>query len=325
MILSDLSIFLMFLGLPVLFLFQLREYRLNRRDLKKLGTIWNKKGLRSVFFIKWLLSSLCMLLVYTFFVLSLSGLSWREEPIEEDRVGIDIMYVVDVSYSMLAEDVQPNRLGRARDFIQELSEKYTGSRMGLVAFKGDGTLLLPPTTDVFALENVLAFLNTEVISTPGSNLELALETAIESFPPGINTHRVIILFSDGDSLSGNSDRAALLAARKGIPIFAYGLGTEEGAAIPQGDSVLKKDNKTVIAKRNSTVLKDIARLTNGTYLESPVVSHTMYEEIMGLIQQRDSNGFRLGNVIRYRLFLFLTLVFYVIHLLVHSIKVRGLF
>lgn len=315
----------LFLALPLLILAQLREYHFNRNDLRKFGNLWDNENIRSVFFVKWFLSSLCLLLTFSFFVLSLSGLSWEEDLIKEDRLGIDVIYLVDVSYSMLARDVQPDRLGRARELVRELSENIAGSRVGLVAFKGDGTLLLPPTEDVHALENVLNFLNTEVISTPGSNLESALNKALESFPQGINTHRIIVLFSDGESLSGNSDKAILEATQEGIPIFTYGLGSIEGAVIPQGGDVLKKGGQAVITRLNSTALKEISRLTKGMYFESPAGSTALSNEIISLVQERDSSGFRLVSIAQYRIFLFFALISYAAYFLIRSIKIKGLF
>ena len=119
------------LGIPLLILWQLREYRLNHQDLMRIGGIGEAEEIRSVFFIKWLLSSLFMLITYFSLVLSLAGPSWGEEPVEEDRVGIDIIFLVDVSYSMLAEDIEPNRLERARELIQALSGEISGVALEL--------------------------------------------------------------------------------------------------------------------------------------------------------------------------------------------------
>jgi len=325
MILLHPNALFMFLLLPVLFLAQLREYWSNRRDLKKLGQFLNNRNVRSVFFIKWFLSSLCLLCVFSFFVLSLAGLSWQEELIKEDRLGIDVIYLVDVSYSMLAQDVQPDRLGRARELIQELSGTIAAARAGLVAFKGDGTLLMPLTEDMQALANVLNFLNTEVISTPGSNLESALNTALTAFPPGINTHKIIVLFSDGEALSGDSDRAALQASQQGIPIFTYGLGSPEGAVIPQGNEVVRKNGQVVITRLDSTVLRNIANLTKGVYFETVAGSAVLANEIVGLVQERNDSGFRPVSIAQYHVFLFFALMFYVAYIIIRLIKIKGLF
>ena len=316
---------LILFGLPVLLLFQIREYRLNRQDLMKIGSILEDEKVQSVFFIKWFLSAICLVLVYVFFVFSLADLSWGEEPVEEDRLGIDVMYLVDVSYSMLAQDVKPNRLERAKEIIQGLSEKIVGARIGLVAFKGSGTMLLPATEDIYALDNVLNALNTEVISTPGSNLEAALSKTIGAFPPGSNRHRVIVLFSDGEILGGSSNTSALFAARQGIPVFSYGLGSIDGAPIPQGEGWVMKNGKTVISRLNSTGLRELARLTRGSYFEAKAGSDSLSKAINKLAGQRESDGFRIMNIFRYRFFLIFVLISYVAHILIRAVEIKGLF
>ena len=317
------SALLILLGIPLLIFAQLREYRSNRQDLIRIGG--SNENVQSVLFLKWFLSSLCMLFTYVFLVFSLAGVSWGEQPVEEDHVGIDMVYLVDISYSMLAEDVKPNRLARAKELIWTISEKISGLRMGLVVFKGEGTMLLPPTEDIHALENALGFVNTEVISTPGSNLEAALTRAIEVFPEGSNRHRIIMLFSDGEALSGNINNPALIASRQGILVFTYGLGSRDGAPIPQGEGFVTKDGETVITRINSTVLQNIAQLTKGSYYDESMGSGLLIQDIIRVVEQRDSDGFRLTSVPRYSVLLLLALLAYIAHILIRSVKIKGLF
>lgn len=321
------SVLLLLLGIPVLLLMQFREYSMNREDLRRIGGFWENEGVRSVFFIKWFLSSLFMILAYTFFTFSLAGMNWGEQPIEEDRVGLDIMYVVDASYSMLAEDIPPSRIGRAKEVIRGLSENLPGARFGLVAFKGDGTVLLPATEDVYALENALNYLNTEVISSPGTDLEAALNSALKALPESSNRHRIIVLFSDGEELSGNFVDPALEAGRLGISVFTYGLGSREGSTIPQGDNRIVRDpqGNPVVTRLDSTSLEEIARLSRGSYFEAAGGLGSLDTRIKELTGQRGTDGFRLVSITRYRFFLTLALLFYIGHILIRRIKLRGLF
>lgn len=318
---------LLLLGLPVLMLMQFREYRQNRQDLTRIGGFWEHEDVRSVFFIKWFLSSLMLILTYIFLTLSLSGLSWGEEPIEEDRSGLDILYLVDVSYSMLARDIEPSRISRAKEVIRGLSENFPGSRFALVAFKGQGTVLLPATEDVYALDNALNYLSTEVISTPGTNIEAGLNSAIEALPSSSNRNQIIILFSDGEELSGDFTEPALQAARRGIPIFTYGLGNSKGTSIPLSDGSVVRDGQgnPVITRLDSTGLKEIARLSRGEYFEAAMGVGSLDQAIHDLAGQRSRDGFRLVSITRYRLFLGLALLAFTAHILIRRIKLRGLF
>jgi Ca-activated chloride channel family protein len=321
------SMLMLLFGLPLLLFFQFREYRINRQDLMKIGGFWEYEDVRTVFFIKWFLSSLLLIMSYILLVLSLSGLTWGEEPIEEDRIGLDIMYVVDVSYSMLAEDIAPSRIGRAREVIRGLSENFPGARFALVAFKGQGTVLLPATEDVYALENALNYLGTEVISTPGTNLEAALRTALEALPAGSNRNRIIILFSDGEELAGNVIDPALQAGRLGIPIYAYGLGDEEGTTIPTGDGRVVRDSQgnPVVTRLDASALQEVSRLSRGRYFEAAMGLGSLDTAIRELVDQRSRDGFRLVSIYRYRLFLGLALLTYVGNIVIRRIKIRGLF
>jgi Ca-activated chloride channel family protein len=321
------SMLLLFIGLPILMLLQFREYRINRQDLMRIGGYWEYEDVRTIFFIKWFLSALLMILSYLFLVLSLAGLTWGEEPIEEDRIGLDIMYVVDVSYSMLAEDIAPSRLGRAREVIRGLSENFPGARFGLVAFKGQATVMLPATEDVYALENALNYLGTEVISSPGTNLEQALRSALDAMPTGSNRNRIIILFSDGEGLDGSVTEPVLQAGRQGIPVYTYGLGDEDGTTIPIGEGRVLRDSdgNPVLTRLDSLALQEVSRISRGRYFEAAMGLGSLDSTIRDLVGQRGRDGFRLVSISRYRLFLGLALLTYVGYIIIRKMKFRGLF
>lgn len=315
------------LGIPLLILMQIREYWTNRQDLMRIGGYWDYEDLRSVFFAKWFLSSLLLILTYVFLVLSLSGINWGEEPVEEDRVGLDLIFVVDTSYSMLASDIAPSRLGRAKEVVRGIVENFPGARFGLVAFKGEGTVLLPATEDQYALDNALNYLNTEVISTPGTNLEKALVSALEAMPTGSNRNRVIILFSDGEGLTGQVNDAALVAGRQGIPIYSFGLGDQAGTTIElsTGDVLRDRQGNPVVTRLDDQTLKEVSRLSRGEYFDASMGLGPLDATIRRMMDQRSRDGFRLVDISRYRLFLFLALLSYMAHVIIRRIRFRGIF
>ena len=188
------------------------------------------------------------------------------------RRGLDVIVIADVSKSMLAKDLPPSRLVRAKLAVQDLTMQLQGDRLGLVAFAGNAFLQAPLTLDYDAVL-AAAELDTDLIPRGGTNLGGAIDLALEAFGKAEGGNRAIILFSDGeptdDSEQGKGLAAAARAAEAGVRIYTVGFGTPEGALIPLGDQgsfVRDQDGKTVHSALNEGGLTALAKAANGFYV-----------------------------------------------------------
>jgi Ca-activated chloride channel family protein len=207
-------------------------------------------------------------LLLTAFLRPRWGFHWEEMK----RRGVDLMVAIDVSESMLAEDVKPNRLERAKREITDLVGMLQGDRIGLIAFAGAAFLECPLTLDYGSFRIFLDYLDTELIPVPGTAIGEAIHTAIRSFSDERRASKALILITDGEDHPGEAEKAAQAAKEKGIRVFTIGIGSEEGAPIPLrgGTGDFKKDRRgqVVMSKLRETALQKIALSTGGSYVRS---------------------------------------------------------
>ena len=187
------------------------------------------------------------------------------------REGVDIVFAIDVSKSMLAEDVAPNRLEKSKRLVSAILNQLASDRIGIVAYAAQAIPQLPITTDYSAGKMFLQALNTEMLSSQGTALDSAIDLSGTFFDDEDQTNRVIFLISDGEDHSEEASNAASRAAALGIKIFTFGVGTEVGAPIPlKRNGVIESykkdfDGEVVITKRNQKILEAIALATDGKY------------------------------------------------------------
>ena len=195
-----------------------------------------------------------------------SGYTWQERP----SSGIDVIFAVDASRSMLAEDIKPNRLERSKFAVLDLLQKLSGNRVGLVAFAGDAFLQCPLTFDYDAFRQSLEAIDTRIIFKGGSDLGRAIRESAQSFRKGKNK-KILVVFTDGEDLGSSSLQAAKAAADQEIVIYTVGVGTPEGELIPLRaphggvDYVRDDKNRLVKSKLDASTLSSVAELTNGLY------------------------------------------------------------
>jgi Ca-activated chloride channel family protein len=204
-------------------------------------------------------------------VLALARPQWGSKMELVQRKGLDIVIAVDVSLSMLAEDIRPNRLARSKQEIQRFVEKLEGDRAALVAFAGDAYLQCPLTSDYGAFRIFLDVLDPGLIEAPGTDISRAMEEALKAFPAGENKQRVIVLLTDGEDHGGRALKLAEEAAKRGVVIFTVGIGSVTGVPIPiqdgSGQRAYKRDNRgeIVSTKLDPELLAQIARATGGEF------------------------------------------------------------
>ncbi len=190
------------------------------------------------------------------------------------REGVDIVFAVDVSKSMLAEDIAPNRLEKAKRLVSEIINQLASDRIGIIAYAGQAYPQLPITTDYGAAKMFLQGMNTDMLTSQGTAIDQAIDLASTYYDDAEQTNRVLFIISDGEDHSeGSTLDAVENAVDQGITIYTIGVGKLNGAPIPiKRNGILeslKKDNdgETVITKLNETVLIDIAREGNGQYID----------------------------------------------------------
>jgi Ca-activated chloride channel family protein len=188
------------------------------------------------------------------------------------REGVDIVFAVDVSKSMLAEDIAPNRLEKSKQLVTQIINNLASDRVGIIAYAGKAFPQLPITTDYAAAKMFLQNMNTDMLSSQGTAINEAIKLAKTYFDNEEQTNRVLIIISDGEDHSEEAVSVAEEANEEGIRIFTIGVGDVKGGPIPiKKNNILlnyKKDNKgeTVITRLNEEVLKNIAEEADGVYI-----------------------------------------------------------
>ncbi|MGH7725462.1 MAG: VWA domain-containing protein, partial [Candidatus Eiseniibacteriota bacterium] len=205
-------------------------------------------------------------------VVAAAGPRWGEEVVKVTSQGSDIVFVFDVSRSMDARDVPPSRLDEARREALSVLDGLAGDRVGVVAFAGDAVALSPLTLDASAVRLLIETLGENTISTPGSDLGRGLRAALRVLPEGDASEQAIVLFTDGEDLEGGLQTGGVLVQRRGVRVFAVGVGTPGGETIPLLDPNglqigVKQDanGQPVISRLDSEGLRELARRTRGQY------------------------------------------------------------
>ncbi len=218
-----------------------------------------------------LLKFLLLLAAFALLVVAAARPQFGSKLKEEKSQGVEMMLVVDVSNSMLAEDFEPSRLERTKYAIGKLFEGLQQDRVGLVVFAGEAKVQLPITTDYRMARAFAKKISTDLLSVQGTDLAQAISLASISFSnaTGESRSRAIILITDGEGHSGDVLAAAEQAAAEGIRIYAIGIGTPEGAPIQIGGEFLKDANgDIVVTKLDEETLDAIARTTGGLYVRA---------------------------------------------------------
>ena len=217
-------------------------------------------------------------------IISLAQPRWGYTFEDVKRKGLDLLVAVDTSRSMLSNDVQPSRLDRVKLAIQDLIDQLQGDRVGLIAFAGRAFLQAPLTIDYDAVVEAVNDLDTKTIPEGGTNISSAITLATQSFGKSAMGNRALIIFTDGEELSGDAVKTAKAAAADaGVRIFTVGVGTPQGSLIPvtgdNGDTSFVKDSagQVVKSKLDDKRLREVAEATGGFYLHLENGPHTMQQ------------------------------------------------
>ena len=186
----------------------------------------------------------------------------------EKRSSIETVIAMDISNSMMAEDVAPSRLDRAKMMVENMVDKFTDDKVGLIVFAGDAFVQLPITSDYVSAKMFLSDINPSMIATQGTDIAHALDMATHSFTQQEGIGRAIIIITDGEDHEGGAVEAAKAAKKAGMRVFVLGVGSPQGAPIPDGNGGYMKDQSgnTVMSALNEDMCKEIAQAGGGAYI-----------------------------------------------------------
>jgi Ca-activated chloride channel family protein len=237
-----------------------------------------------------------LLLGIAFLIISLTNPKMGTKLKTIKREGVDVVFALDVSKSMLAEDIAPNRLEKAKQIISKTIDRLGSDRVGIIIYAGNSYPLLPITTDHAAANMFLQNANPDMVSSQGTAINEALELAKTYYNNDEQTNRFLIIISDGEDHQEETKQVAQNLANEGVKIYTVGVGTERGGPIPMrlnGAMIgYKKDNKgeTVITKRMPKVLQGIADASDGKYIDGNITENPV-SEIAEIIANAEKSEF----------------------------------
>ena len=263
-------------GIPVLIVAMLLYSRWKKNALALFGDNRLVKELMHSFSkIRTQIKNILTILIFILLVIGIANPQVGAKMEEVKREGVDLMIAIDLSNSMMAEDIKPNRLERAKLAISRLIDKLEGDRIGLIVFAGEAYVQLPITTDYSAAKLFLSTVNTNIVPTQGTEIAKAIDLSVQSFDMENAQNKAIIIITDGESHDEKAIESAEKANELGIFIHTLGMGLSKGGPIPiynkYGNRTgYRKDREgnTIVSKLNENLLRQIANAGKGTYVRA---------------------------------------------------------
>ena len=226
-------------------------------------------------------------LALTIFMLARPQFGSKMETVK--RSGVEAVIALDISNSMLAEDVTPSRLEKAKKLISRLVDTFNNDKVGMIVFAGEAFTQLPITSDYVSAKMFLESINPSLITTQGTDIGAAIRLAMKSFTPNDGVGRAIVVITDGENHEGGAIEAAKEAAEKNMQVFILGIGSPDGSPIPEerGSNHFRKDKdgNVIVTRLNEQMCQEIAKAGNGMYIRvdnSNSAEKTLNEEISKL-------------------------------------------
>jgi Ca-activated chloride channel family protein len=270
--------------------------------------------------------SVLWLAALTLLTIALARPQWGSQVQVVEQEGVQVMVALDVSKSMLAADLKPNRLARAKQEISDLMDHLQGDELGLTLFSGAAFIQFPLTSDYDTARAFLNNANPSVISRPGTAIGAAIQTAQSGFDPQRSSQKVIVILTDGEDHEADVLSVAKEAAQQHIIIYTIGFGSPQGEPIPEVDAQgnvtgYKKDanGQTILSKLDEVALQQIALTTNGRYFRASADGSeldALASALNGLQKAQLESRFTVQKIERYPLFLALAILALVIHELI---------
>jgi Ca-activated chloride channel family protein len=306
--------------------------------------IWKKKAvknygewevisqlMRGLSFRKLALKFLVLMLAYGFLIIGLANPQIGSKLEKVQRKGADLVIALDVSNSMLSEDIRPDRLTRAVQGISKLIDRLEGDRLGIVVFAGKAYVQLPITTDYAAAKMFLSTISTQMVPSQGTAIGDAIELAVQSFNEDERS-KAIIIITDGENHEGDVFESAKVATEKGIKIFTIGMGSPDGSPIPLHDQFGRqtgyktdRQGQVIVSKLDETTLQQLASAGNGIYVRASTGQDGLgriLEEINALEKKEIETQTFSEYEGRFQYFLAISLILLLLELLIPERKSR---
>jgi len=229
-----------------------------------------------------------MMIAFMFVVLGVAGPKFGTKLQETKRIGSEIIIALDVSNSMMAEDLQPNRLERAKQAVSRLIDRLGENKIGLIVFAGEAYTQLPITTDYVSAKMFLSTISPDIVPVQGTAIGAAINLSVSSFPPASEAGKAIIVITDGENHEDNPVHAAEEAAKRGINVYTIGVGSTQGTPIPvrtasgQRDFMKDRAGNTVMTRLDEKTLQETAMAGNGIYVRATMSNmglNNVFDEI----------------------------------------------
>jgi len=258
--------------LPLLIVFYVLAFKAKKRAMARFGTLDLMKKLSRNTSRGRQIAKISLILIAIFFLIIALARPQIGTKIEEvKREGVDVLVAIDVSKSMLARDIPPSRLDKAKHEVESFIDRLRGDRIGLIAFSGVAFVQCPLTLDYGAAKIFLDIMDPDLIPTPGTAVGEAIQKAIETFDQHERKYKVLVLITDGEDHGEDVMKYAEEAERQGIVIYTVGIGSPQGEPIPEEmGSGFKKDRQgqVIITKLDEFALEKIALQTGGKYFRA---------------------------------------------------------
>jgi Ca-activated chloride channel family protein len=284
----------LFLLIPVLILIYIVNEIRKQRSLKRLGDInLISKLIPEASRIRPAIKFGLQLIAFSFGIIILARPQFGSKLEEVKKEGVEVIIALDVSNSMLAEDIQPDRLTRAKQAISRLVDNLDNDKIGLIVFAGDAYTQIPLTTDYVSAKMFLSTISPNMVSKQGTSIGAAIVLGIRSFTPGEGRSKAMIIITDGENHEDNPVSSAEEASEAGIVIHTIGIGSTEGVPVPvmvnnKKEYLKDMEGNTVITKLDEEILKKIAVSTDGNYVRasnSNIGLDEIYSEIKSMKKQ----------------------------------------
>lgn len=281
--------------IPILIILKIMMWYVQRKKLSRIGNPTLLKELMPDIsrFRPWV-KFLLLITALSSLILALARPQFGSKISHEKRNGIEAIIALDISNSMLAQDVQPSRLDKSKLMIENLINSFINDKIGLVVFAGEAYVQLPITSDYVSAKMFLSDITPNLISAQGTDIARAIRVSLSSFTQQKGVGKAIILITDGEDNEGGALEAVKEAKEKGVNVFILGVGDSKGAPIPLGNGEYLKDNhgQTVMTALNETMCKEIAQAGSGTYIhiDNTSLAQEQLNNELSKLQKGDSDA-----------------------------------
>ena len=281
--------------IPILIIMKIMMWYVQRNKLSRIGNPTLLKELMPDVsrFRPWV-KFLLLITALSSLILALARPQFGSKISHEKRNGIEAIIALDISNSMLAQDVQPSRLDKSKLMIENLINSFINDKIGLVVFAGEAYVQLPITSDYVSAKMFLSDITPNLISAQGTDIARAIRVSLSSFTQQKGVGKAIILITDGEDNEGGALEAVKEAKEKGVNVFILGVGDSKGSPIPLGNGEYLKDNhgQTVMTALNENMCKEIAQAGSGTYIhiDNTSLAQEQLNNELSKLQKGDSDA-----------------------------------